>query len=147
MQVRPPPLNLRSIWAYAGTSNDSPNQSSPISLVLKARVCLFARLKQARKGFWPLSAIFVIIFWGIFWNFFGNFSVGVFWEKFFGRIFLGGYCREDFYGRNFLGGFFWEEFSKKLFEYWRKWFVCQDLVLKERKEGRKKEGRKENLNL
>ena len=44
--------------------------------------------QQARKGFRPLSAMFVINFLGIFWEFF--------W-----RIFL-----EEFFWRNFFGGFF-----------------------------------------
>ena len=59
--------------------------------------------------------------------------VWIFWEEFFGRIFLGGFFWEEFLGRNFLGEIFWEKFfgrnfwernslftllrSAKLFEY------------------------------
>ena len=49
--------------------------------------------KQARKGFRPLSAMFVIIFFEIFWEFFGRIFREKFWKDFFG---------EDFFGRNSL---------------------------------------------
>ena len=85
-----------------------------------------SKKKQARKGFRPPSAMFVIISFWIFLEFFErivfgglfgrNFFSGIFWEKFFGGVFW-----EDL-----LGGFFWEEFNKKLFEYGRNLFVCKD---------------------
>ena len=78
-------------------------------------------VKQARKGFRPISAsqiflgtLFVNDFLGIFWNsleilweFFGN-SLGIFWE-FFGNS-LGIFWK--FFG-NFLG-IFWEFFGNSL---------------------------------
>ena len=81
--------------------------------------------KQARKGFWPISAsqiflgtLFVNDFLGIFWNsleilweFFGN-SLGIFWE-FFGNS-LGIFWK--FFG-NFLG-IFWEFFGNFLGILW-----------------------------
>ena len=91
--------------------------------------------KQARKGFRPPSAMFVIISFGIFLEFFErivfgglfgrNFFSGIFWEKFFGGVFwedlLGWFFWEEFFWEDF-----WEEFNKKLFEYGRNLFVCKD---------------------
>ena len=114
---------------------------------------------------------FFEIFWEFFWRiilrifFDGIFHERIFWEKFFGRIFIGGfgwiYGRiflvkffeeifwEDFLGRNLwdeiFGWIFWGEFNKKLLEYWRNWFVCQDFGICQDFGLRK--GRKENLNL
>ena len=44
-----------------------------------------------------------------------NFLGGIFWEEFFGRIFL-----KEFFGRNFSGGIFWEELFGRnfLFTLW-----------------------------
>ena len=136
-----------------------------ISLKEKSQVYTYIH-QQARKGFRPLSAIFVII---IFWIFFGIFCeflwsfLKKFWE-FFWRIFF----LTEFFWWNFLGEIFWEDFSGRILwedffvedfflgvvpqkvEYWKKWFVCQyfgfcqDFVLKERKEGRK-EGKFKSL--
>ena len=79
--------------------------------------------KQARKGFRPPSAIFVIqtflvFFGGFFWRIFlEDFFGGIFYRNFFGGIFLeklfwiknfGGFL-EDFLG-GFFGRIFWEEF-------------------------------------
>ena len=77
-------------------------------------------MKQARKGYQPLSAIFVIIFFGIWGEFFGislefsggffwrifltEFFGGIFWEKYFMRIFFDGIFLVEFFGRKFLGG-------------------------------------------
>ena len=84
------------------------------------------KLKQARKGFRPTSAMkgmgyfqnlrnFLDIFWiflGIFWKFFKIFLKEFLWrnflEKFFGGIFL-----EELFGRNSLFTLL------KLFEYER----------------------------
>ena len=100
------------------------------------------KLEQARKGFRPLSAIFVIFFFEIFWNleflwiffliflefswwnflgeiFLGGFFGRIFWEDFFGRIFW-----ENFFGRIFMGGIFggfflteflWRNFLREIF--------------------------------
>jgi hypothetical protein len=98
------------------------------------------RMKQARKGFRPPSAIFVIqTFLGIFWrifleDFFGgtfyrNFFGGIFWRNFFGEIVLdkhfwrifGGFFERIFW-EDFLGGYFGRNslFTLvKLFEYGR----------------------------
>ena len=74
-------------------------------------------MKQAQKGFRPLSAMFVIVFlklfgnyleflWIFFLKFFGNFSGGLFWRIYFDGIFL-----VEFLG-GFLGGFFGRNLSR-----------------------------------
>ena len=129
-------------------------------------------MKQAQKGFRPLSAMFVIVFLKLFGNYleflwifflklFGNFSGGLFWRIYFDGIFLveflGGFFRriffeefilEEFFGRIFAR-IFCEEFNEKLFEYGKNLFVCQDCGFCQGfglRKGRKV-GRKENLNL
>ena len=68
------------------------------------------------------------IFWEDFYRriYVRIFFDGIFLVKFFGEIFwvdfLGGNLWEEIFGRIFFGG----EFNKKLFEYWRIRFVCQD---------------------
>ena len=59
---------------------------------------------------------------------------GIFWEKFFERVFgedfLGGIFWEDFLGRIFLGGFFWEDFLEYFFGriFWEEFFGRNYLV-------------------
>ena len=80
--------------------------------------CDFVK-KQARKGFWPPSAMegigYFQKFWGIFRNFSGgffcrNFLGEFFWEDIFWEDFFRGIFLEKFFGRIFLGGLFLEKF-------------------------------------
>ena len=68
--------------------------------------------KQARKGFWPPSAMKGMGYFQnlrIYLDISGNF-LEFFRRIFFWRNFFGGISLEEFFGRIFLGGFFWEDF-------------------------------------
>ena len=85
-----------------------------------------SKLKQARKGFRPPCAIFVIIFLKDFWNIFGiileffwNFSGGFFWRTFLAEFFwwnfLGDIFWDFFFEEVFFGRIFWEDFFGRIF--------------------------------
>ena len=122
---------------------------------IKLKLLLFKTVnkqKQARKGFLPLSAMFVII---VFWKFLGIYLEDCFLEDLFGVLmefflwnFFGEILWEDFWGKIFLGGIFGRNSSKKLFEYGRKWYVCQDFGFCQDfglRKGRKVEGKFKSL--
>ena len=79
-------------------------------------------MKEAQKGFQPLSAIKEVEYFQNLRNFLKN-CLGNFLEGFFGRKIFGGFFWEDFFGRN---SFFTLLKSTKLFEYGNNLFVCQD---------------------